>query len=90
MLLQGADVSRLPPYQRDVNTVFQDYALFPHMSVGENVAYGLMVKRVGKQERRDAGRPRRSRWCGCPASRSASPRSSRAASASASRWRARS
>ena len=48
VLLNGADVSRLPPYQRDVNTVFQDYALFPHMSVGDNVGYGLMVRRVGK------------------------------------------
>ena len=48
VLLNGADVSRLPPYQRDVNTVFQDYALFPHMTVGDNVAYGLMVRRVGE------------------------------------------
>src|SRR5436305_2829642 len=53
VLLHGNDVSRLPPYARDVNTVFQDYALFPHMSVGENVAYGLMVKRVKKAERRE-------------------------------------
>ena len=52
VLLNGADVSRLPPYQRDVNTVFQDYALFPHMTVGDNVAYGLMVRRVGRAERR--------------------------------------
>ena len=49
--LNGHDVSRLAPYERDVNTVFQDYALFPHMNVGENVGYGLMVKRVGKPER---------------------------------------
>jgi putative spermidine/putrescine transport system ATP-binding protein len=41
----------LPPYERDVNTVFQDYALFPHMTVGENVAYGLMIKKVRKAER---------------------------------------
>jgi putative spermidine/putrescine transport system ATP-binding protein len=54
VLLDGNDVSRLAPYERDVNTVFQDYALFPHMSVGENVGYGLMVKRVGRKER--AGR----------------------------------
>ena len=52
ILLKGRDVTRLPPYARDVNTVFQDYALFPHMSVEENVAYGLMVKRVRKAERR--------------------------------------
>ena len=51
ILLHGDDVSRLPPYDRDVNTVFQDYALFPHMSVGENVAYGLMVRKVRREER---------------------------------------
>ena len=51
ILLYGQDVSSLPPYERDVNTVFQDYALFPHMTVGENVAYGLMIKRVEKTER---------------------------------------
>jgi putative spermidine/putrescine transport system ATP-binding protein len=50
--LAGEDVSRLPPYDRPVNTVFQDYALFPHMSVQENVEYGLMVKKVKKGERR--------------------------------------
>src|SRR3954453_9828820 len=49
--LAGDDVSRLPPAERDVNTVFQDYALFPHMSVGDNVAYGLKVKKVAKGER---------------------------------------
>jgi putative spermidine/putrescine transport system ATP-binding protein len=51
--LDGEDVTNRPPYQRDVNTVFQDYALFPHMSVLENVAYGLKVKRVGRGERRE-------------------------------------
>jgi putative spermidine/putrescine transport system ATP-binding protein len=51
--LEGADVSGLPPYDRDVNTVFQDYALFPHMTVEENVEYGLRVKRVPKAERRE-------------------------------------
>jgi putative spermidine/putrescine transport system ATP-binding protein len=50
--LQGRDVSHLPPYERDVNTVFQDYALFPHMSVQENVEYGLRVKKTPKVERR--------------------------------------
>jgi len=54
VFLDGNDVSRLAPYERDVNTVFQDYALFPHMNVSENVGYGLMVKRVGRRER--AGR----------------------------------
>jgi putative spermidine/putrescine transport system ATP-binding protein len=51
VLLDGADVSRVPPYDRNVNTVFQDYALFPHMNVAENVAYGLRVRRVGKAQR---------------------------------------
>ena len=49
--LGGEDVGALAPYDREVNTVFQDYALFPHMSVGENVEYGLRVKRVAKDER---------------------------------------
>jgi putative spermidine/putrescine transport system ATP-binding protein len=49
--LAGRDVSGVPPYDRAVNTVFQDYALFPHMTVGENVAYGLRVARVAKAER---------------------------------------
>ena len=50
--LAGSDVTRVPPYVRDVNTVFQDYALFPHMTVAENVAYGLRVKGVPRAERR--------------------------------------
>jgi len=50
--LQGQDVSSLPPFDRDVNTVFQDYALFPHMTVQQNVEYGLRVKKVPKAERR--------------------------------------
>ncbi|GEM_PF-5420161 len=49
--LFGREASELPPWERDVNTVFQDYALFPHMSVLENVAYGLMVKGVDKKTR---------------------------------------
>ncbi len=52
ILLHGDDVSRRPPYERDVNTVFQDYALFPHMNVGDNVGYGLMIKKVPQGERR--------------------------------------
>jgi putative spermidine/putrescine transport system ATP-binding protein len=52
ILFDGRDVSGLPPYERDVNTVFQDYALFPHMTVGQNVGYGLMVRKVPKAERR--------------------------------------
>jgi putative spermidine/putrescine transport system ATP-binding protein len=52
VLLSGTDVTARPPYARDVNTVFQDYALFPHMSVAENVGYGLRIKRVARTERR--------------------------------------
>ncbi|HEY6570458.1 MAG TPA: spermidine/putrescine ABC transporter ATP-binding protein, partial [Candidatus Limnocylindrales bacterium] len=51
VLLHGRDVTRLAPFERDVNTVFQDYALFPHMTVGDNVAYGLLVRKVPKAER---------------------------------------
>jgi putative spermidine/putrescine transport system ATP-binding protein len=50
--LAGEDVTNRAPYERDVNTVFQDYALFPHMTVAENVAYGLRVKRVPRAERK--------------------------------------
>ena len=50
--LAGEDVSRLPPYERPVNTVFQDYALFPHMTVQANVEYGLRVKKVPRADRR--------------------------------------
>src|SRR3954463_3958017 len=50
--LGGRDVGDLPPYDREVNTVFQDYALFPHMTVGENVEYGLKVRKVPRAERR--------------------------------------
>jgi putative spermidine/putrescine transport system ATP-binding protein len=49
--LAGRDMRGVPPYDRPVNTVFQDYALFPHMSVGENVEYGLRVGGVGRAER---------------------------------------
>jgi len=51
IFLYGQDVSELPPYERSVNTVFQDYALFPHMTVDENIAYGLMIKKVSKEKR---------------------------------------
>ena len=50
--LRGTDVTARAPFERDVNTVFQDYALFPHMTIGENVEYGLKVKGVGRNERR--------------------------------------
>lgn len=49
--LHGQEVAGLPPYERDVNTVFQDYALFPHMSVSDNIAYGPMIRNVPRKER---------------------------------------
>src|SRR5215207_10970195 len=52
VVLHGRDVTGVPPFERDVNTVFQDYALFPHMTVGDNVGYGLMVRKVDKAARR--------------------------------------
>src|SRR6195952_3725827 len=51
--LAGQDVTGRAPYERDLNTVFQDYALFPHMNVQQNIEYGLLGKRVGKAERRE-------------------------------------
>lgn len=52
LLLHGCDASRVPPYERDVNTVFQDYALFPHLTVLDNVAYGLRMKGIDRVTRR--------------------------------------
>lgn len=52
----GKEASELPPWERDVNTVFQDYALFPHMSILDNVAYGLMVKGIDKKARHASAR----------------------------------
>ena len=90
VFLGGIDVTDHPPFRRDVNTVFQSYALFPHLSVEKNVAFGLERKKVGKEEVRkrvgevlelvQLGRPRPS----------AARRSSPAASSSASRSPARS
>jgi putative spermidine/putrescine transport system ATP-binding protein len=53
VFLSGRDVTRLAPFERDVNTVFQDYALFPHLNAVENVEYGLRVRKVPRRERRE-------------------------------------
>ena len=63
--LAGEDVSGVPPYDRAINTVFQDYALFPHMSVGQNVEYGMRVAKVDKATRASRG----ASSCGAPTSR---------------------
>jgi putative spermidine/putrescine transport system ATP-binding protein len=54
--LAGRDVTRLAPFERDVNTVFQDYALFPHMTLEQNVAYGLKIRKVPKAQRLERAR----------------------------------
>ena len=54
--LAGEDVTGKAPFDRDVNTVFQDYALFPHMTVLDNVAYGLRVRKIGRRERQELAR----------------------------------
>lgn len=54
--IHGVNVEGVPPYERDVNTVFQDYALFPHMTVAENVEYGLMIRKVAADARRKSAR----------------------------------
>src|SRR6476646_3597934 len=53
ILMAGTPIAALPPFKRDINTVFQHYALFPHMSVRENIAYGLRMRRVPAAEREE-------------------------------------
>ncbi len=50
LLLNGRDISKLPPNERPINTVFQRYALFPHMNIFENIAFGLKIKKLPKEE----------------------------------------
>ena len=73
VLLHGQDVTNVPPFERDVNTVFQDYALFPHMTVGDNVGYGLMIKKVDRADSAPSASTRRCAWSASTATRSASP-----------------
>ena len=84
----GETAEGVPPYKRNVNTVFQDYALFPHLTVGENVAYGLMIKGVGRAER-EAKAKTALAMVKLGGSRIAAPRNCRAANASALRCPAR-
>ena len=50
VIFEGRDITNIPPYERQINTVFQKYALFPHMNVFENIAFGLKIKKVPKDE----------------------------------------
>ena len=87
ILLDGEDMVYTPPHKRNVNTVFQNYALFPHLNVFDNVAFGLRRQKVGKQElRQRVGEALELVQLGD--SRSASRGRCQAASSSASRWRA--
>ena len=85
VLIDGADVVGLPPYKRPTNTVFQSYALFPHLSVSDNVAFGLKRKKVDKAEIERRVNEELER-VGLAARRTGGPPSSRAASSSAWRW----
>ena len=87
ILLDGVDMVQTPPHKRNVNTVFQNYALFPHLTVAENVAFGLRYQDVSKQDAKKTRRRTRSSWSGSRASSAGAPRSSRAASSSG--WRSR-
>ena len=89
ILLQGEDVTWVPPAKRNVNMVFQAYGLFPHMTVADNVAFGLKIKRVEAVGGRRRGSPRRCGWCAWRGWTSGARGSSPAASSSASRWPAR-
>ena len=85
IFLGDQDVVGLPPYKRDVNTVFQSYALFPHMTIEDNVAFGLERKGRAEGSAQGPRAPRCSSSSASPGSRSASRSSSPAASSSASR-----
>ena len=88
ILLDGVDMAQTPPHKRNVNTVFQSYALFPHLTVEDNVAFGLATRRRRSRRRRN-GWVARSNWCSWAGSRSGARRSSPVVSSSASRWLAR-
>lgn len=55
VFLNGADITRLAPDKRSINTVFQNYALFPHMNVEKNIAYGLKIRGIPRPERKQQG-----------------------------------
>ena len=89
ILLGGRPVDRLPPYERNIGMVFQNYALFPHMTVGENVAFPLSVRRMRRAEIAERVRARAGDGAAGGIRATGGRRSSRAASSSASPWPAR-
>ena len=88
IVLDGRDLAGLPPYARPLNMMFQSYALFPHLTVWDNIAFGLRRDRLGRPPRWPSGSTRCSSWCSWASTASASRTSCRAASSSAWRWRA--
>ena len=73
ILLDGVDVARVPPHRRNVHTVFQNYALFPHLNVFDNIAFGLRRRKVAKDELAPLRRARRSSWSSSTASTRGEP-----------------
>ena len=88
IVLDDVDVAQVPPHKRKVNTVFQSYALFPHLNVADNVGFGLKYKKLTKERAPEAGRPRRSTSSSSATTASASRASSPAGSSSGSPSRA--
>ena len=87
--IEGADVAGLPPHKRPTNTVFQSYALFPHMTVADNVGYGLKRQRARQGRDHGAASPPSSSGSASPSAGTRSRRSSPAGCSSASRSRGR-
>ena len=87
--LAGRPINNIPPHKRGIGMVFQNYALFPHMTVGENLAFPLQVRKMRQGRRSTPRSPAPSTWCRWAASPAAARRSSPAASSSASRSPAR-
>ena len=89
IVIDGVDVTGVPPYARPVNMMFQSYALFPHLDVAGNIAFGLRQEGMERRRREPRGSPRCWRWCRCRITRGAARTNCPAGSGSGSRWRAR-
>ena len=86
IVLDGEAINDLPPHRRDMAMVFQSYAIFPHLNVFENIAYGLNVQQRPKDEIKRAGGAGAWSWWSCAAWRTGRPTSSPAASSSGWPW----